>query len=433
MNINYKIKYLKYKNKYLKLIKGGSSRSAEIETLHNSGYVLNKSGTAYYNQCFFISILHYLKLYNLVRPDFDISDLRRIGELNDITKNDDFGTENDNFFDIVTRICVKFNVGVDVYLALRSSINFNPGAFNPNTGLGIEVMPEKSNRISIVHLGRHFQLIVKYDRVGVDLTNLPNFNNIVTSILRTGIQKFQPIIRNVLPGLDLLHKKVEDKEVVDSLLIKETDLHYDIQSLLDQNEIVKLKLKQLEKFNILSENVIIYKSIIDENERIIHVKMKELLENRKEEIYKIENTKTINVSEFQKEDNILDILFKTKDSLEEIAKIFEAIENIDLKLIETYEKAIEFKPLYEVYIQIKNMSNGPEKDKLKSKFRQIEIDREFNYDRDTLVRLLSLYDQKYMLKSLIKEENTKYKNKVEVQQELTKIIKQIEQTIYNNK
>jgi len=410
MNEKYKNKYLKYKNKYLKIKSGGAldlSRSSEIETLNNSGYISDKIGNKYSNQCFFISILHYLKLNNLVPHNFDIYDLKEIGGLDLSTRDMDFGTENDNFYDVVTRICERFNVGVDVYLDRRAGVEFDPRAFNQDTGLGIQVMPGKRNRISIIHLGRHFQLIVKYDRVGIDLTTIPRFNNIVTDKLKTYKQNFQPISRIVNPNL---------YKDTDTLLLKDTS--FDIQSLLDQNEIIKLKLKQVDS---KSEESVIFSSIIDENERMINVILEDSTTDKETKHNKSDSDSKVDYEN----SSGLEILFIRKSSLEEIKELFEEIENIDLKLNKTHKKATEFEHLYKLFIIIKPMNDGdPNKNKLIADFVKYEKDNRFFYDGDEhFNQLVHLYDQKNRIKDITR--GTEYRNKSEVQQELDKVIEQI--------
>ncbi len=234
----------------------------------------------------------------MVRPNFTISDLRQIGGLDNSTRNNDFGTENNDFYEVVTRICNHFNVGVDVYLAKRSGVNFNPNGFNQDTGLGIPINPDNPKRISIVHLGRHFQLIVKYDQANIDLTTIDDFSTKVSS-LETYQENFEPIANySRLNSISSLFDSSLKTNIVDNLLLKETDINNDIQSLLDQNEIVQIKLKQL---NPQSYDYAIHASILTENERIIKLKFEELTNTIKTEIPKIGIKNKIKITEFQKE------------------------------------------------------------------------------------------------------------------------------------
>jgi hypothetical protein len=150
--MDYKVKYLKYKEKYLfmKKLKGGSSNQAtKIRTQFNSGH---REGMS--NQCFFISIHDHL-LKNGVR--ITLRELREQGGLDASTEHTMLDSTEERFRKAVERICDIHGLYIGV-LPIDNSGNIRYG------GDYLDVLGQGNDIIRIAQFGLyHFQRIKEDD------------------------------------------------------------------------------------------------------------------------------------------------------------------------------------------------------------------------------------------------------------------------------
>jgi hypothetical protein len=166
---NYKYKYLKYKKKYLMLVEkqkklnnknnykmflGGGSLviGSTVETIFNDGSQENMI-----NQCFWISILQYLKLNG--HKDLTLRELRSNVGLDSKTERMMFDTNylinegNENipiFFNAANRIADLYNIMIEVY-----TVDHTGKVLNQRDSIG-----SSKNIVRIAQFGLlHFQLI----------------------------------------------------------------------------------------------------------------------------------------------------------------------------------------------------------------------------------------------------------------------------------
>jgi hypothetical protein len=168
---DYKHKYLKYKKKYLMLVEkqkklnntnnykmfvGGGSIDigSKVKTISNSGSLENMS-----NQCFWISILHYLQLNG--HKNLTLRELRTNAGLDSKTERMMFDTDylinEDNknipiFFNAANTIARLYKIQIEVY-----SVNHEGIIINQRDKIGTSI-----NIVPIAQFGlQHFELIDK--------------------------------------------------------------------------------------------------------------------------------------------------------------------------------------------------------------------------------------------------------------------------------
>jgi len=168
---DYKYKYLKYKKKYLMLVEkqkkinntnnykmfvGGGSIvvGSKVKTISNSGSLENMS-----NQCFWISILHYLQLND--HKDLTLHKLRKQAGLDSKTERMMFDTDylinegNENipiFFNAANTIARLYKIQIEVY-----SVNHEGIIINQRDKIG-----KSKYIVPIAQFGlQHFELIDK--------------------------------------------------------------------------------------------------------------------------------------------------------------------------------------------------------------------------------------------------------------------------------
>jgi len=152
--VDYRLKYLKYKMKYLTLLGGSNfiSNSNTFETLKNDG--TNKNGR-FSNQCLWLSILSYLNI--VLENNLTLEQLREIASSNDSIVN---GINEEYDFHVNERalnnVVETYDLQIHFYQAQIRNSNYLIG----NEPL-IYGNIESNNVVAIVSYGYHFELIIQ--------------------------------------------------------------------------------------------------------------------------------------------------------------------------------------------------------------------------------------------------------------------------------
>jgi hypothetical protein len=164
-NYVYLKKYLKYKQKYLDLLKnvGGALNLNNIErplrVISNTG-AMNENSIQFRNQCMLISILDYLRRHGF--PELTLTELRYIGGLAGILETEEWDQDNYLHREALRRISEYFKLDINVWsigsngLLDQRYLNAQNNALAPRYRVG-EGNP---NVVNIASYGRHFQYIV---------------------------------------------------------------------------------------------------------------------------------------------------------------------------------------------------------------------------------------------------------------------------------
>ncbi len=160
---NYK-KYLKYKNKYLLLKYGGShqNRKLYVQTILNNGSAENMT-----NQCFWISILQFLKK-NLNFSDLTLKTLREtIGRLDKSSRHTLFDSNDPIFRHAASLVAEIFDLTITIYPVNSNGKILYNGNLIDKIGNGI-------NKVNIAQFGiYHFQLIKHFINNNKDSEFIP--------------------------------------------------------------------------------------------------------------------------------------------------------------------------------------------------------------------------------------------------------------------
>ena len=275
--MDYKLKYLKYKNKYF-CLKQQQIGGANFESIYNNG---QRDGLT--QQCLWISILDYLNYH--LGLNVTIEEIREIASAGGtlININGEQWDETIHFQGLMNVMNI-YNLSITFYypevidgnISADRSVTFGNG----------------SNHLNIVQLGGHFQLITRIN------------NNNPLSLNSTGVNHVQPYKTDVKIAT---HKITENiHKVLDEEMIK---------ILLHQSqELLFLKAKQRELNISLSR----YVTLIEEKNNEIIKK----LTNMSEEQFKSEqnNDDSFFLNGLQKEMNIY------KELLEKIVAKINAVE-----------------------------------------------------------------------------------------------------------
>jgi len=126
--MNYQKKFLKYKTKYLNLKNQIGGRRL-VGTYSNNGSFV-EDGVSYTNQCFWISILQFLRSNG--HPALKLSELKVYADLDPgRTKNEMFDLDildryrNNIYFQAAENIALNFNLRIEIYLGTRSGSKVN--------------------------------------------------------------------------------------------------------------------------------------------------------------------------------------------------------------------------------------------------------------------------------------------------------------------
>jgi hypothetical protein len=150
--MDYKVKYLKYKEKYLfiKNLKGGSiNKNAKIRTQYNSG---RREGMT--NQCLWISIHDHLLKRGLTMT---LRQLRQDAGLDATTEHTMFDSTDALFRRAINRICIKYGLSIQFFpIDSNGDLLYN--------GNIIDLIGNGRDKVSIAQFGiDHFQRIKKAD------------------------------------------------------------------------------------------------------------------------------------------------------------------------------------------------------------------------------------------------------------------------------
>ena len=234
-------KYLKYKNKYLKLKKGGN-RNCKFTVIPNTGSLEGMS-----NQCLWISIKDYLNTF-LENP-ITLTELRNNVGLNRDSEHEMFDNDDENFVNAINRICDIYDLTIKFYL-IDGNGNLITNLDENGIAESFMCYGHGRNIVNITSYGRyHFQLITG----GYGLEPLPNF------ILSNGV----------------LMNKVE--EIKPKVFYKDEFVNMDsITDLKDLNDItIENEISTIENNLKLFEN---YKKIYEENIKKNSIQINEIIE-----------------------------------------------------------------------------------------------------------------------------------------------------------
>ena len=215
--MSYEEKYLKYKNKYLKLkiqIGGWLETGSIVKTIQNSG---EQEGMRL--QCFWISILQYLNRKGY--PALTLKDLRTSAGLRSDTEHEMFDTENNDFSIAADTIARIFNLQIYVYRVQDDGTIIERGRQYPHDNYD-------DNQRFIVNIAsfglRHFELI-----------DFENGNDFIPAVM----------YKNNLTKIDKISDNTGNKDIQDAYLDL-VDLTDELNKLKKSKDTYILKIKQLE-------------------------------------------------------------------------------------------------------------------------------------------------------------------------------------------
>ena len=215
--MSYEEKYLKYKNKYLKLkiqIGGWLETGLIVKTIQNSG---DQEGMSL--QCFWISILQYLNRNGY--PTLTLKDLRTSAGLTSDTEHEMFDTENNDFSIAADTIARIFNLQIYVYRVQDDGTIIERGRQYPYDNYD-------DNQRVIVNIAsfglRHFELI-----------DLENGNYFIPAVM----------YKNNLTKIDKISDNTENKDI-QAAYLNLVDLTDELNKLKKSKDTYILKIKQLE-------------------------------------------------------------------------------------------------------------------------------------------------------------------------------------------
>jgi hypothetical protein len=289
---DYNKKYLKYKKKYFELKKINNQQiGGELKTIGNTGSL---EGMKY--QCFWISILDYLKINGY--PDLTLKQLRTEAGLGKDTEETMFdidylvGPELDRqpiFFNAATRIAEKYNLRIQIY-----STHIHNGNFELSTPRGL--IGDGSKLVEIAQFGiDHFELI--------DANHGENFVPAVVDICNGNLTKdINPQIKNAYYQLtenkEMLkilkdelannmsfynkeNKNIEDLKESNELtptekeeFLKETNLTRFVENIMS----IQNKIKELDEENSSLELIINNYEISKKNQSAANKKIEEVVQ-----------------------------------------------------------------------------------------------------------------------------------------------------------
>ena len=215
--MSYEEKYLKYKNKYLKLkiqIGGWLETGLIVKTIQNSG---DQEGMSL--QCFWISILQYLNRNGY--PTLTLKDLRTSAGLTSDTEHEMFDTENNDFSSAADTIARIFNLQIYVYRVQDDGTIIERGRQYPHDNYD-------DNQRLIVNIAsfglRHFELI-----------DLENGNYFIPAVM----------YKNNLTKIDKISDNTGNKDI-QAAYLNLVDLTDELNKLKKSKDTYILKIKQLE-------------------------------------------------------------------------------------------------------------------------------------------------------------------------------------------
>jgi hypothetical protein len=267
--MNYKLKYLKYKSKYLDnkyLLSGGTIYNIQVITNNGNCSNLNPTipNTQYSNQCIWISILDYLKLNRFSEfSEWNLDKIRNIASSNNTPINSNLECFDFDIHEIAIQNVVNyFNINIRIYTPFwkNNIIRDNNLQINDFTYLEIKPINQLSNQlVNIISYGNHFELI----------TNISENNDNNTS----NSTVFKPDIK--LAYESSVDKEISDKisindksDKVNNILLELNNIDQEITFLLNQ---IKNIDNEIKTYKFFIENNI---EDVDTNE--YNTKIKEL-------------------------------------------------------------------------------------------------------------------------------------------------------------
>jgi len=198
-------------NRYIKYREG-----QQVNTIRNNGKLEGMT-----NQCFWISILHYLRLNN-ISPNITLKQIRKEAGLSEETENTMFDDNSDIFINAVNKIIKKYSLVIHSYQVDRDGIITNFGNIYPSTitdaivnGKKYDDLYKRKNIVDIVNFGEdHFELI---DDNGEKFEPAVSVNNKITKISEVDHQLKQVYLDiSEKKGLvDIIYQQLElDKNTV---------------------------------------------------------------------------------------------------------------------------------------------------------------------------------------------------------------------------
>jgi len=159
----FKKKYLKYKMKYLSLVKKQNG-GGNLIVIQNNGQKDTMK-----NQCFWISILDYLTRTG--HPNLTLTELRfqATGGIDEQINNPDEMIDSDLHMNAILRITEIYDLRLELYFFNNSSNDLYSTEPSQIVGIG-------TRRIPLVQYGAHYNLIIKADFV-IDLEKDFSRNN----------------------------------------------------------------------------------------------------------------------------------------------------------------------------------------------------------------------------------------------------------------
>lgn len=239
MESTYKKKYLKYKFKYLNLLKiqHGGNCEQNIKTIPNDG-----TYEGMINQCFWISIVDYLNMNGY--PDITVRILKdQASDRGNYPINNDIEMFDTDFFGIsAEKIAEIYNLKIVMYgynFAL-SCLEITPIPLN-TIGNGINLVP-------IASYGAHFELIVK-----------STLNDLTPKIKST---KSSNEIHDFTPDINLaigkyISEDEEKREYATEIINSKQKVNKNYQKiaeLINDNEKLNAKVDTANKTNIFETN-----------------------------------------------------------------------------------------------------------------------------------------------------------------------------------
>ncbi len=271
--MDYKIKYLKYKMKYLNLLGG----TKNFKTIKNNG---GDTTGNYSNQCMWISIINFLN--QVLGNTLNLDTIREIASDNNTQIN---GTremfDTDKHMASLLNITNTYDLQIHIYISFRNKAGNLVIPDEPNWIIGNNSAP---NVVSIVSYGRHFELI--------------------TSIGR------RKLYRGVIKGIESDFKP--NIELATGKKIKKDIKHEQL------NEINDL----LDTLSNLERIIVDIKQNIEKNDREIENLEQSFLYNQKKYSQEETDIQISLVSSFQEYKNILETTSKNlKEELESLKKL----------------------------------------------------------------------------------------------------------------
>jgi hypothetical protein len=332
--MSYYKKYIKYKSKYLNLKNKINQIGGKIiKTIPNSGMLEGMT-----LQCFWISILQYLKKPQNPpiqgRSSLTLRDLRSRAGLDSRSEHIMFDTWATNkegrlyFIEAADRIAHLYHINIQVYIANRHRdgtihINEQPTYFFP---MGEPVF--RYSTVRLVNFGIHFELI---DDKGSDYVPLVSYKGTATKITEVPVNEQELYLRNSEDAL-LLKTFEHQKKEIEKKYIEELD---SINKLTEMRDDEKEALRKQTKSKIELDNIT--KIIKEVKERI----KKEEHDIKQIELSNLQDILTQQQKHLKEEQDLYTSLIKTSD-LNELNPLKNIISEIQQSIKET-EQTIAIK------------------------------------------------------------------------------------------